>query len=248
MGSGKVIVRAGFTCCFVKVPLSLSRRSRDVDQVMTASLPSHIPANSRVSMPTERPWGMVTGICRVQKRLRSTGLEFSIRHAANSAGVIALPEAHLDLVRPGIAVYGLNPSDEIDLQGVDLRPAMALKARLIQVKRVPAGFSVSYGMTHRTPQPTTIATVPAGYADGLNRALSNRGQMLVHGQRVPIVGRVCMDLTMLDVGGAPDVQVGDPVHVTTAGSCSHYLRSTASTAYHAPSIVECDSGPPGAGP
>ena len=147
----------------------------------------------------------------VLERLRSAGLEFAIRHAANSAGVIALPEAHLDLVRPGIAVYGLNPSDEIDLQGVDLRPAMALKARLIQVKRVPAGFSVSYGMTHRTPQPTTIATVPAGYADGLNRSLSNRGQMLVHGQRVPIVGRVCMDLTMLDVGAAPGVQVGDEV-------------------------------------
>ena len=145
----------------------------------------------------------------VLERLRSAGLEFPIRHAANSAGLIALPDAHLDLVRPGIAVYGLKPSDEIDLQGVDLRPAMALKARIIQVKRVPAGFSVSYGMTHRTPKPTTIATVPAGYADGLNRSLSNRGQMLVHGQRVPIVGRVCMDLTMLDVGAAPDVQVGD---------------------------------------
>jgi alanine racemase len=147
----------------------------------------------------------------VLERLRSAGLEFPIRHAANSAGVIALPDAHLDLVRPGIAVYGLNPSDEIDLQGVDLRPAMTLKARVIQVKRVPPGFSVSYGMTHRTPQPTTIATVPAGYADGVNRSLSNRGQMLVHGQRVPIVGRVCMDLTMLDVGAAPGVQVGDEV-------------------------------------
>jgi alanine racemase len=145
----------------------------------------------------------------VLERLRSAGLEFPLRHAANSAGVVALPDAHLDLVRPGIAVYGLNPSDEIDLQGIDLRPAMTLKARLIQVKRVPAGFSVSYGMTHRTPQPTTIATVPAGYADGVNRALSNRGQMLVRGQRVPIVGRVCMDLTMLDVGAVKDVQVGD---------------------------------------
>jgi alanine racemase len=147
--------------------------------------------------------------CDVLERLRSAGLEFPVRHAANSAGVIALPDAHLDLVRPGIAVYGLNPSDAIDLQGIDLRPAMTLKARLIQVKRVPAGFSVSYGMTHRTPQPTTIATVPAGYADGVNRALSNRGQMLVRGQRVPIVGRVCMDLTLLDVGAVQDVQVGD---------------------------------------
>jgi alanine racemase len=88
---------------------------------------------------------------------------------------------------------------------------MALKAKIIHLKKVPAGFKVSYGVTHETQKPTTIATVPVGYADGLNRLLSSRGQMLVHGQRVPIIGRVCMDLTMLDVGGIENVQMGDEV-------------------------------------
>jgi alanine racemase len=88
---------------------------------------------------------------------------------------------------------------------------MALKARIIHLKQVPAGFKVSYGSTYETQKPTTIATVPVGYADGLNRLLSSRGQMLVHGQRVPIIGRVCMDLTMLDVDGIENVQIGDEV-------------------------------------
>jgi alanine racemase len=92
---------------------------------------------------------------------------------------------------------------------VSLRPAMALRTKVIHLKKVPAGFNISYGITYKTPKPTTIATVPIGYADGLNRLLSSRGQMLVHGKRVPIVGRVCMDLTMLDVGSIDNVQVGD---------------------------------------
>jgi alanine racemase len=120
-----------------------------------------------------------------------------------------MPEAHLDMVRPGIAVYGLYPSDEVDKSRIDLVPAMALKARIAQVKPVPAGFAVSYGSTYTTPAPTVIATVPVGYADGYRRALSSRGVMLVGGRRVPVVGRVCMDLTMLDVGGVPGVQAGD---------------------------------------
>jgi alanine racemase len=90
---------------------------------------------------------------------------------------------------------------------------MTLKSQIIQLKKVPAGFKVSYGATYTTRQPTTIATVPIGYADGLNRLLSSRGQMLVGGQRVPIVGRVCMDLTMLDVGDVKNVKMGDEVVV-----------------------------------
>jgi alanine racemase len=88
---------------------------------------------------------------------------------------------------------------------------MALKARIIHLKKVPAGFKVSYGSTHVTPKATTIATIPIGYADGLNRLLSSSGRMLVHGQRAPIIGRVCMDLTMLDVGHIDNVQMGDAV-------------------------------------
>jgi alanine racemase len=145
------------------------------------------------------------------KRLRQAGLNPPVLHAANSAALIDMPQSHFDMVRPGIAIYGLYPSDEVQKNKVSLKPAMALKARIIHLKKVPAGFKVSYGITHETRKPTTIATVAVGYADGLNRLLSSRGQMLVHGQRAPIIGRVCMDLTMLDVGRIENVQIGDEV-------------------------------------
>ena len=146
-------------------------------------------------------------------RLRREGLEPPIKHAANSGALIDLPESHLDMVRPGIATYGLYPSGEVNKNKVDLKPVMALKSRIIHLKKVTAGFNISYGITYQTNKSTTIATVPIGYADGFNRLLSSRGHMLVHGQRVPIVGRVCMDLTMLDVGNVPDVAIEDDVVV-----------------------------------
>jgi len=143
--------------------------------------------------------------------LDAAGLSISLRHAANSAAIIDLPDTHLNLVRAGIALYGLAPSAEVDTTTVRLRPAMALKARVVHVKKVPAGFPVSYGSTYRTAVPTTIATVPIGYADGYSRNLSNRGRMLVRGKSAPIAGRVCMDQTMLDVGHIDGVSVGDEV-------------------------------------
>ncbi len=145
----------------------------------------------------------------VLAELSDRGITFPLRHAANSGAVIDMPETHLDMVRPGISVYGLYPSNEVDRSRIDLVPAMALKARIAQVKQVPAGFAVSYGSTYITPAPTVLATVPVGYADGYRRALSSRGVMLVGGRRVPVVGRVCMDLTMLDIGEVPGIQAGD---------------------------------------
>ena len=145
--------------------------------------------------------------------LRTGGLEFPFRHAANSAAILTMPEAHLDMVRPGISLYGFQPSDEVDPTRVRLRPAMTLKTRILHLKRVPADFPVSYGMTYRTPKPTILATVAIGYADGLDRRLSSRGRMLLHGKRVPIAGRVCMDLTVLDAGEVPEAAVGDSVTV-----------------------------------
>lgn len=143
--------------------------------------------------------------------LSQYGIGFQVHHAANSAAVMDHPETHLDLVRPGISIYGLYASDEVDKSKVDLKPAMALKARVIQVKKVPAQFCISYGHTYRTRKSTTIATVSAGYADGFNRLLSSCGCMLVHGKSAPVTGRVCMDLTMIDVGHIPHVKEGDEV-------------------------------------
>lgn len=146
-------------------------------------------------------------------RLRRSGFEPRLRHAANSGAIIDMPETHLDLVRPGISLYGLYPSPEVDRNRITLTPAMTLKSRIVHLKSVPAGFQVSYGMTYETQAPTRIATVPIGYADGIQRRLSNNGWMLVGGRRAPIVGRVCMDLTMLDVGEIDDVAPGDEVVV-----------------------------------
>jgi alanine racemase len=147
------------------------------------------------------------------EKLKKQGVEVPIRHAANSAAVIDLPETHLDMVRPGIMLYGLYPSEGVDKTRVSLKPAMQLKARVAHVKSVPASFKVSYASTYQTPQPTRIATVAIGYADGYSRLLSSRGVMLVHGQRVPVVGRVTMDQTMLDVGHIAGVKTGDEVIV-----------------------------------
>ena len=122
-----------------------------------------------------------------------------------------MPETHLDMVRAGISIYGLYPSDEVAKDRIALQPAMALKSRVVHLKKVPAGFKVSYGMTHETSKPTTIASVPVGYADGFSRLLSSRGHMLVGGRRAPIVGRVCMDTTMLDVGHVPGIDLEDEV-------------------------------------
>ncbi|RJQ50168.1 MAG: alanine racemase [Desulfobacteraceae bacterium] len=143
--------------------------------------------------------------------LTRAGIEFPVRHAANSAAIIDMPETHLDMVRAGISLYGLYPSEEVDKNRVSLRPAMALKTRIAHLKRVPAGFKVSYGLTYETNAPTTIATVPIGYADGFDRLLSSRGHMLVCGKRAPIIGRICMDQTMLEVGHIPEAGLDEEV-------------------------------------
>jgi alanine racemase len=143
--------------------------------------------------------------------LNKRGIDFEIRHAANSAGMIEFPQSHFDMVRVGIAIYGLYPSDTVDQSKVILMPAMTLKSIVTSVRKVPKGFYVSYGMTHKTQKDTRLASVAAGYADGFSRLFSSNGTMLVKGCRAPIVGRVCMDQTMIDVGDIPNVVTGDEV-------------------------------------
>ncbi|MCF8106945.1 MAG: alanine racemase [Desulfohalobiaceae bacterium] len=150
------------------------------------------------------------------RALEEKGLTFEFCHAANSAGVIDLPESHLDMVRPGIMLYGLYPSREVDHQAVSLKPAMSLKTRVAQIKEVGPGFHVSYGSTFVTGKRTKIATLPVGYADGYRRNLSSRSAMLVRGVRAPVVGRICMDQTMLDVGHIPEVEIDDEVVILGA--------------------------------
>jgi len=143
------------------------------------------------------------------EKLRQNGLEFPLRHAANSAAIMELPATHLDLVRAGIILYGLYPSQEVDRSKISLTPVMSLKARVAYVKKVPAGFKVSYGCTYETSRDTVIATISIGYADGYTRLLSSRGEVLLNGRRAPVIGRICMDQLMVDVSNIPDVKIGD---------------------------------------
>lgn len=146
----------------------------------------------------------------VAAQLEAAGFPFPLKHVANSATTLDLPEMALDMVRCGIALYGLHPSDEVE-PAVPLRPAMALKSRVARVRTLPAGSSISYGCTYTTTRPTPVALVPVGYGDGYHRILSNKGAVLIHGQRVPIVGRVCMDQFVVDVSGIPDIRQDDEV-------------------------------------
>ncbi len=147
---------------------------------------------------------------RVLQAIEEKHLRPPLIHAANSAALLALPEARFDMVRPGIALYGLDPSDEVRLPA-GFRPALAFKTQVAQVKVVPAGEGISYGSTFVTTRPTTVATLPVGYADGFRRGPANWGSVLIHEQEAPLLGRVCMDQCMVDVSHIPQVRVGDEV-------------------------------------
>ncbi|NDJ34866.1 MAG: alanine racemase [Chloroflexi bacterium] len=138
------------------------------------------------------------------------GFRFRVRHASNSAAVLDLPEMALDAVRPGIALFGLYPSAEVTRE-VALRPAMTLKSHVARLKVLPEGSGIGYGLTYRTPTDSAIALVPVGYGDGYQRILSNRGAVLIGGQRAPIVGRVCMDQFMVDATGIEGIAEGSEV-------------------------------------
>lgn len=142
---------------------------------------------------------------------KEAGIKIPYRHCANSAAIIDLPQTDMDLVRAGIILYGLWPSDEVQKERIDLHPVLELVSHIAYVKQLEAGRSISYGGTYTAQEPRTVATIPVGYGDGYPRSLSNKGCVLIHGQRAPILGRVCMDQFMADVTDIPDVKTGDKV-------------------------------------
>lgn len=143
------------------------------------------------------------------EQLDNRKISIPIKHAANSAGIMSYPESHLDMVRPGIILYGLFPSIEQKNSTLSLKPVMSLKAKVASVKYIPAGSSIGYGCTHKLDRNSVIAVLPLGYADGYSTHFSNNSYALVGGNRVPLVGRVCMDQVMVDVSSVPDVSIGD---------------------------------------
>nr|WP_296042876.1 alanine racemase [uncultured Blautia sp.] len=143
--------------------------------------------------------------------LEKSGVHIPLKHCSNSAGIIRMKEANLDAVRAGITIYGIYPSNEVERDIVKLEPAMELKSHISYVKDLEPGASISYGGTYIADKKIRVATIPAGYADGYPRTLSNKGWVLIHGQKAPILGRVCMDQFMVNVSDIPDVKAGDEV-------------------------------------
>ena len=143
--------------------------------------------------------------------LKDRQIEIPIHHVSNSAGIVDLPEYNKDIVRAGIILYGLWPSDEVEKNNINLQPLLSLKSHVVHVKELEPGRIISYGGTFEVEKTMQIATVPVGYADGYPRSLSNKGYVLIHGKRAAICGRVCMDQMMVDVSEIPDVKPGDEV-------------------------------------
>jgi alanine racemase len=156
---------------------------------------------------------------RVAERLQKTGMSIPVLHSANSAAIPAIPESHMTMVRPGLLAYGHHPGGVAT--GLSVRPVMSWRCRIVQVRHVPADTTVSYAMTFKTKRPTTTAVLPVGYGHGYPFRLSNRGAVIVNGQRAPVIGRVTMDMTMVDLTDvAPEPSVGDEVAlVGRQGDC-----------------------------
>ena len=169
---------------------------------------THFPSSDEDAGFTE---GQVSEFLQLLATLERKGVEVPLRHAANSGGVLAVRQSAqrpFNMVRPGLMVYGLTPSGERD---ASLRPVMSFKSRLAQIRELPAGHPVSYGRTWAAPEDMRMGVVPVGYGHGYSWRLSNRGEVLVRGRRAPVVGRVTMDVTLVDLREVPEAEVGDEV-------------------------------------
>ncbi|MGV8983933.1 alanine racemase [Clostridium sp.] len=145
------------------------------------------------------------------EKLKAKKVNINIRHMANSAAIIDLPETHYEAVRPGIIIYGYYPSEEVSKDKIDLKPVMTLKTNIVHIKILPPGEYVSYGRKFQTERESVIATLPVGYADGYTRLLFEKGKVILRGSFAPVIGKICMDQCMVDVTDIKGVKVGDEV-------------------------------------
>jgi alanine racemase len=206
-GMGRIGVRPDQALDFIRELRSLPGIS--VDGVFT-----HFPSADE----PDRSFTLsqIATFSKVLDALKRHGTSVPLAHASNSGGVLGYPQADYDAVRPGIMIYGSYPSLLV-VRSISVRQAMTLKTRIVFLKDVDAGTTVSYGRTHTLKRRSKVATLPIGYADGYQRALSNRGEAAVRGVRVPVIGRVCMDQIMIDVTDVPGVQTGDEVILMGGG-------------------------------
>ena len=203
----------GETCCIhIKIDTGMSRIGFPVseDSVKSIVMISHLLSNVRIDgifthfacadcMEDEMTKEQAAGFVWMADSLERAGVSIPCRHCSNSASIMRYPELKMNMVRAGIIIYGLYPSDEVDPALLPLKPVMSLKSHVAHIKTVPAGTKVGYGATFVCNRPTTIATVSIGYADGYPRALSNKGRVLIGSASYPVIGRVCMDQIMVDI-------------------------------------------------
>lgn len=174
---------------------------------------SHFSASETDDQQTRRQWGILD---KVESELRKKGVCVPLKHMACSAATMVAPLTHGNAVRVGLGLYGLYPSDRTRTNKLDLRPVLTLRTTIIQLKTIPAGTKISYGGTYTTRHRTKLAVLPIGYFDGYDRKFSNRAEVLIQGKRCSVRGRVCMNLTMVDVTKIKKIRAGDTVTVIGA--------------------------------
>ncbi len=167
-------------------------------------------ADEETVMPIHEPFQKYINFI---KDLKAQDVDIQYCHCSNSAALIRYKDANLDLVRAGISIYGLYPSEEMEHDSITLKPAMSIQSHITFIKEVEPGTEISYGGTFKATESMRIATIPVGYADGYPRQLSNKGYVLIHGKKAPILGRVCMDQFMVDVTSIPEAQEYDLVTI-----------------------------------
>jgi alanine racemase len=188
--------------------LSFVQRVQAMENIQIEGIFTHFSvADEKDKSYTEEQFEKFTTVLNT---LEKKGIKIPLKHVANSATILDLPHMYLDMVRPGIIIYGLYPSAEVK-RVIKLKPALKLKTRIVYLKKLPAGRSISYGRTYTTTSETLVATLPVGYADGYSRLLSNNSEVLIRGSKTPVIGRVCMDQTMIDVTHIPGVAIGEEV-------------------------------------
>lgn len=201
--------RLGFTCRGGVFDIDSALRVLKLPGLSPEGIFTHFAVSEVISSDyTDRQFeAFISGIDELERKSR---IKFKVRHCSNSGAVCSHGNMQLDMVRPGILLYGMYPGDDRD---IPLRPAMQLKTRIIHISEAEPGWSISYGRKYTAETKRKIAVVPIGYADGLHRVLSGKIDMLVNGRRVPQVGNICMDMCMIDVTDAGDVAIGDVVTV-----------------------------------
>ncbi|NQT90932.1 MAG: alanine racemase [Candidatus Omnitrophica bacterium] len=205
---------------------------------------SHLPSADEDAFLTQQ---QIQNFSSLVEELEELGIHIPYKHIANSVATLGYEDSHMNLVRPGIILYGLCPNPVFTKSGAlrrglrgGFRPALSLKSRIVFIKDVPPGRRISYGGTHTTRRHTRVATIPVGYGDGFNRQLSNRGSVLIRGRRAPIIGRVCMDQIMVDAGRIPGASVGDEaVLIGTQGKGSISVEEIAALCNTIPYEVTC---------